>query len=115
MRRQLPRANQKIVDGKATQDLTSHPWAGLKVNMVLTARDQAGQSGSSQPYEFILPERQLTKALAKALVEQRKKLVREPDSAESVARALDALTLGGEKAIDNASIYFALPNCYLVL
>jgi len=112
MRLQLPRANQKIVDGKATQDLTSHPWAGLKVNMILSAKDQAGQSGSSQPYEFVLPERQFTKALAKALVEQRKKLVREPDSAESVARALDALTLGGEKAIDNASIYLAIRNAF---
>jgi uncharacterized protein (TIGR02302 family) len=112
MRLQLPRANQKIVDGKATQDLTSHPWAGLKVNMVLTARDQAGQSGSSQPYEFTLPERNFTKALARALVEQRKKLVREPDSAERVARALDALTLGGEKAIDNTSIYLAIRNAF---
>ncbi len=112
MRLQLPRANQKIVDGKATQDLTSHPWAGLKVNMVLTARDQAGQSGSSQPYEFILPERNFTKALARALVEQRKKLVREPGSAERVARALDALTLGGEKAVDNSSIYLAIRNAF---
>jgi uncharacterized protein (TIGR02302 family) len=112
MRLQLPRANQKQVDGRATQDLTSHPWAGLKVNMVLSARDQAGQSGSSQPYEFILPERNFTKALARAIVEQRKKLVREPGSAELVARALDALTLGGEKAIDNTSIYLAIRNAF---
>ena len=112
MRLQLPRANQKIVDGKATQDLTSHPWAGLKVNMVLSAHDQAGQIGSSQPYQFILPERNFTKALARAVVEQRKKLVREPDSAERVARALDALTLGGEKAIDNTSIYLAIRNAF---
>jgi len=110
MRLQLPRANQKIVDGKATQDLTSHPWAGLKVNMVLSASDQAGQSGSSQTYEFVLPERNFTKALAKALVEQRKKLVREPDS--SVARALDALTLGGEKSVDSTSVYLAIRNAF---
>ena len=42
---QLPRANAKRVDGRATQDLTAHPWAGLKVRMTLVARDQAGQSG----------------------------------------------------------------------
>jgi uncharacterized protein (TIGR02302 family) len=112
MRLQLPRANQKIVDGKATQDLTSHPWAGLKVNMVLSAKDQAGQSGSSQPYEFILPERDFTKALARALVEQRKKLVREPGSADRVARALDALTLGGEKSVDSTSVYLAIRNAF---
>ena len=77
---QLPRVNAKQVEGKATQDLTAHPWAGLKVRMTLAARDQAGQIGLSEPYEFILPERNFTKPLAKAVVEQRKKLVREPDS-----------------------------------
>ena len=85
---QLPRANAKRVEGRATQDLTAHPWAGLKVRMTLVARDQAGQAGMSAPYEFILPERKFTKPLAKAVVEQRKKLVREPDSdGESDPRA----------------------------
>ena len=76
---QLPRVNAKLVEGKATQDLTAHPWAGLKVRMTLAARDQAGQIGLSEPYEFILPERNFTKPLARAVVEQRKKLVREPE------------------------------------
>ena len=45
---QLPKANVKQVEGKATQDLTAHPWAGLKVRMILAARDQAGQTGSER-------------------------------------------------------------------
>ena len=61
---QLSRANAKRVEGRATQDLTAHPWAGLKVRMTLVARDQAGQAGMSAPYEFILPERKFTKPLA---------------------------------------------------
>jgi len=109
---QLPRANAKQIDGKASQDLTAHPWAGLKVRITLAARDQAGQIGTSQPYEFILPERKLTKPLAKAVVEQRKKLVRERDSADLVARALDALTLGGERVIEDSAIYTALRDAY---
>ena len=109
---QLPHANAKRVDGKATQDLTAHPWAGLKVRMTLVARDQAGQSGQSQPYEFVLPERTFTKPLAKAVVEQRKKLVRDPGAPDSVANALDALTLGDEKVIDDSTIYLALRNAY---
>ncbi len=75
----LPRANGKQVDGKASQDLTAHPWAGLKVRMTLLARDQAGQTGMSHPYEFVLPERKFTKPLAKAVIEQRKKLVRDAE------------------------------------
>ncbi|HAN62911.1 MAG TPA: TIGR02302 family protein [Rhizobiales bacterium] len=109
---QLPHANAKRADGRATQDLTAHPWAGLKVRMTLAARDQAGQSGESVPYEFVLPERTFTKPLAKAVVEQRKRLVREPDSVESVSRALEALTLGGEKVIDDSFIYLSLRDAY---
>ena len=80
--------------------------------MTLVARDQAGQSGQSQPYEFVLPERTFTKPLAKAVVEQRKKLVRDPGAPDSVANALDALTLGDEKVIDDSTIYLALRNAY---
>jgi uncharacterized protein (TIGR02302 family) len=109
---QLPRANVKKVDGKATQDFTAHPWAGLKVRMTLIARDQAGQAGESMPYEFVLPERKFTKPLAKAVVEQRKKLVRDPSAPEDVAKALDALTLGEGKVIEDNTIYLALRNAY---
>lgn len=109
---QLPKANAKRIEGRATQDLTSHPWAGLKVRMTLIARDQAGQTGESQPYEFVLPERNFTKPLARAVVEQRKKLVRDPGAPEGVIKALDALTLGDEKVIDDLTIYLALRNAY---
>lgn len=109
---QLPRANAKQVEGRATQDLTAHPWAGLRVRMTLLARDQAGQAGMSAPYEFVLPERAFTKPLAKAVVEQRKKLVREPGSAETVASALDALTIGGDKVNEDSSTYLSLRDSY---
>ena len=108
----LPRVNAKQVEGKSTQDLTAHPWAGLKVRMTLAARDQAGQVGLSEPYEFILPERNFTKPLAKAVVEQRKKLVREPDSAERVVMALDALTIGDDRAVPDKTVYLALRDAY---
>ena len=64
------------------------------------------------PYEFVLPERTFTKPLAKAVVEQRKKLVRDPSAPEGVANALDALTLGGDKVIDDSVVYLALRNAY---
>jgi uncharacterized protein (TIGR02302 family) len=108
----LPRANAKVAEGKATQDLTAHPWAGLKVDMTLTAHDQAGQSGDSPPYAFVLPERNFTKPLARAVIEQRKKLVRDEDAANKVALALDALTIGDDKAIEDRSVYLSLRNAY---
>ena len=80
--------------------------------MTLVARDQAEQTGESQAYEFVLPERTFTKPLAKAVIEQRKLLVRQPDAISTVARALDALTLGGEKVNEDTVVYLSLRNAY---
>ena len=112
MKLQLPRTNAKKIDGRSTQDLTAHPWAGLRVRMTLSARDQAEQTGESDVYEFKLPARFFTKPLAKAVIEQRQKLVREPAATATVARALDALTIGEEKVIEDRVVYLSLRNAY---
>lgn len=109
---QLPRSNAKKVEGRATQDLTAHPWAGLQVVMTLTARDQADQVGTSEPYPLILPARSFTKPLARAVIEQRRNLVMDPGQTPRVARALGALTLGGEKATEDTVVYLSLRNAY---
>jgi uncharacterized protein (TIGR02302 family) len=112
MKLQLPRSNAKKVEGRGTQDLTAHPWAGLKVRMTLAAKDQAEQTGKSEVSEFVLPARVFTKPLARAVIEQRRKLVQEPDSSAMVARALDGLTIGDEKAIDDRVVYLSLRNTF---
>lgn len=112
MQLQLPRTNAKKVEGRATQDLTAHPWAGLKVRMTLAARDQGEQVGESDAYAFVLPERVFSKPLAKAVIEQRRNLVRAPSELALVARALDALTIGAEKVIDDRTVYLSLRNAY---
>lgn len=108
----LPRANARIGEGRAYKDLTSHPWAGLKVIMTLQARDQAGQEGRSQPYEFVLPARKFTKPLAKAIIEQRMNLVRKPDAREPVRRALAALTIAPERFMKDTTLYLALRSVH---
>ena len=112
MKLQLPRTNAKMVEGRGTQDLTAHPWAGLKVRMTLVAYDQAEQMGESGAYEFVLPARVFTKPLAKAVIEQRRKLVQEPNSSAIVARALDGLTIGADKVMDDRIVYLSLRNAY---
>ena len=42
--------------------------------MTLTAREEGGNEGKSEPFAFRLPERLFTKPLARALVEQRRNL-----------------------------------------
>ncbi|MGE0613353.1 MAG: TIGR02302 family protein, partial [Hyphomicrobiales bacterium] len=108
----LPRVNAKIGESRMYKDLTAHPGAGLPVRMVVVARDQAGQDGESEPASFILPARKFTKPLAKALIEQRRRLVRAPAEQDKVARALDALAIAPEKFIEDYGIYLGLRTVY---
>jgi uncharacterized protein (TIGR02302 family) len=108
----LPRANTRLAEARSYKDLTSHPWAGLKVVMTLVARDQGGQEGKSQPYELVLPSRKFTKPMAKAIVEQRKKLVRRPDERKPVERALSALTIAPEAFMKDRVLYLGLRSAF---
>ncbi|MBE7219591.1 MAG: TIGR02302 family protein, partial [Caulobacteraceae bacterium] len=92
----LPAAPGGIGDAKTTLDLSDHPWAGAHVTMVLTARDEGGNTGESKPTEVVLPARPFTVPLARALVEQRRNLVLDPDHRDRVAMALDALDYAPE-------------------
>lgn len=105
----LPRANPKLAEGRTYKDLTAHPWAGLKVQMTLIARDQASQEGRSEPFEMILPARKFSDPLARAIVEQRRHLVRRPAAARlTVADALDALTIAPERFMPDKTVYLGL-------
>lgn len=87
----LKKPNAKSEMGNTTQDLSAHPWAGLFVEMTLTATDGAGQSVTTPPARFKMPARDFFKPLAKALIEQRGKLILSPDEAPNVATMLDAM------------------------
>lgn len=108
----LPRANAKIAEGRTYKDLTAHPWAGLAVRMTLIARDQAGQTGESTPVELVLPARKFTKPLAKAIVEQRRNLVRAPARRTKVAKALSALAIAPQHFSKDKFVYLGLRSAY---
>jgi uncharacterized protein (TIGR02302 family) len=105
---QLPKAAAKTSDGKAIQDLTAHPWAGLMVEMTVLARDHAGQTGESKLKRFKLPEREFTKPLAKSLVELRRELVMSPDDRDEVIRLLEALTVWPEGVLEDSGVYLGV-------
>jgi uncharacterized protein (TIGR02302 family) len=105
---QLPKASARSAEGKAIQDLTAHPWAGLMVEVNLLARDHAGQTGESKPVRFKLPEREFTKPLARSLIELRRELVMRPDDRDEVVRLLEALTIWPEGVLDDSGVYLGL-------
>ena len=104
----LPKANARSGESVTHLELGSHPWAGLDVVMSLEATDAAGQVGESEPLEMKLPQRVFRKPLARAIVEQRRKLVVDSRHRDKVVLALDALTLAPDGFIDDVQIYLGL-------
>ena len=62
----------EAIGQRATLDLTPHPWAGLEVDAVLIARDGAGQTGRTAAHRLVLPERDVSDPVARAVLEQRR-------------------------------------------
>jgi uncharacterized protein (TIGR02302 family) len=108
----LPQARTRNGTGQTTKDLTEHPWAGVDVAMTLTARDEAGNEGRSEPFEMRLPERPFSKPMARALIEQRRALALDGDAQANVLTALDALTLAPERFNMESNVYLGLRSIY---
>jgi uncharacterized protein (TIGR02302 family) len=104
----LRHLNAKTETGSTTNDLASHPWAGLYVELVLTATDGAGHTTATPPKRFKMPERLFSKPLAAALIEQRKTLILNPDAAPDVATMLDAILTYPFSIRDNAGLVLNL-------
>jgi len=76
----LPGLHLKEAQATSYHDLTPHPWAGLPVEIRLVATDALGQTGESEPVRIKLPERAFNHPIARAIIDQRKELVIDPDS-----------------------------------
>lgn len=86
----LPLPAGRVTEGESVSyhDLTAHKWAGTLVTLVLTARDGAGQTGSSEPLTFRLPEREFKNEVAREIVRLRKFLTENPGARRLVATSL---------------------------
>ena len=108
----LPGLRPRDATGRSYKELLSHPWAGERVRLVLRARDEAGNSGTSDPAEFVLPERRFNEPLARALVELRRTLAVTPSRQDLIARTLDALTMAPKGFIDDLTVYLAMRTAH---
>lgn len=107
-----PQAPGSAKPGETIRDLTSHPWAGSEVLLTLIARDEAGQTGTSEPAVFTLPQRRFSKPLAKAVVEQRRDLALDAKSQLRVIDAFDALLLAPEAFDVQPRVHLGLAFAY---
>ena len=107
----LPNARTRNGIGQTVKDLSEDPYAGADVTLTLTAKDEAGNEGKSEPFNMRLPERLFTKPLARALVEQRRILALDANKSPEVYDALDALMIAPEMFMaDETGHYLGLHN-----
>ena len=104
----LPGLHLKEAGATSYHDLSPHPWAGLPVEIRLVATDALGQSGESEPVRMVLPERAFHHPVARAIIDQRKELVKDPASAGAVAEILGDLNRRPALYRDDAVVYLAL-------
>ena len=104
----LPNARTRNGVGQTVKDLTEDPYAGADVTLTLTAKDEAGNEGKSEPFDMRLPERLFTKPLARALIEQRRILALDANQNAQVYTALDALMIAPEVFTPEVGHYLGL-------
>jgi uncharacterized protein (TIGR02302 family) len=104
----LPNARTRNGVGQTVKDLSEDPYAGADVTLTLTAKDEAGNEGRSEPFNMRLPERLFTKPLPRALIEQRRNLALDANQKDQVAFALDALMIAPEAFTPEAGQYLGL-------
>ena len=106
----LPRVDPKKAEGQVFRDLSAHPWAGMKVEMRVTARDAGGQSADHEgaPELMTLPERVFTEPLARAIVEQRRALISNTDDAALVSRVLEGFTIYPKDMLKQSGVFLGL-------
>lgn len=96
-------------DTKTLVDLTDNPWSGARVRYQIVVKDEAGQEGRTPESEITLPARPFRDPLARALAEERRRLVTAPDTDRPwVQSALDALLVAPEMFTPQPAIFLGL-------
>jgi uncharacterized protein (TIGR02302 family) len=105
----LPGRRQTKITDVVFRDLTDHRWAGLPVELVLEVQDDAGQIGQSDPHLMAMPERRFNQPAARAVVEQRRKLIADADANRNwVVKAIRALQINPGVYNDDFAVHLML-------
>ncbi|MGE0733929.1 MAG: TIGR02302 family protein [Alphaproteobacteria bacterium] len=104
----LPVTGKKDMKSATYHDLAGHPWAGSEVLVVLVAEDEVGNKGKSEVVKITLPERKFRNPVARAIQEQRKMLVADPDELRNVVRNLGIIAEQPKAYLEDIVVYMAL-------
>lgn len=104
----LPRPDPRAGSAVSVHDLTEHPWAGLEVDVRLTATDGRRQTGHTDRLAVLLPERSFNHPVAREIIEQRRVLALSPDSRREVARSLHNIGSIPQRFDNDVVVFLAL-------
>ncbi len=75
---QLAAPDAKELQRVTFEDMTAYPWSGQPVQMQLIVTDNTGHRSESEAVNFVPPARTFLHPIAKALIEERRKLMQNP-------------------------------------
>lgn len=93
---------------RARLEVGDHPWAGRPARLVPWVEDAAGQRAEGPAADVTLPQRSFAHPVARALIEQRRRLLDDPGQAFAVARTLDRLSLRPDTFDTDLGVFLAL-------
>ncbi|MBB3612011.1 TIGR02302 family protein [Rhizobium sp. BK602] len=109
-RLEISRRDRRNGKGLASHDLTQDPLAGKRVRITLVARDGAGQTGRSAPYEMILPSRNFSQPLAAAVAEERQVFALDIRKMPEAIELNKSLTIRPDETIPDLGDYLLIKS-----
>ncbi|MFS8054055.1 TIGR02302 family protein [Rhizobium sp. BR 317] len=109
-RLEISRRDRRNGKGLANHDLTQDPLAGKQVRITLVARDGAGQTGRSAPYEMTLPSRNFSEPLAAAVAEERQIFALDTRKMPEAIELNQSLTIRPNETIPDLGNYLLLKS-----
>jgi len=87
----LPAPSAKKISRTDSQNLAIYPWEGKKVTFQIVATNDAGKKTLTNGVDFTLPLRRFFHPVARVLIEERDKLLQNPDSAAAWEEAANIM------------------------
>jgi uncharacterized protein (TIGR02302 family) len=106
----LPGLGKTTVTGKSFNELTPHAFAGHLVRIVMQTTDEIGQVGKSKSVEIVLPERIFRHPVARAVIEQRKRLLAKPKERLGVSEMIMTIAYRPQHYADDLVIFLDLKS-----
>ena len=106
----LPALSSKQVNETTFLDLAPHKWAGLPVIIEMIAVDGQKQAGYAKPVKMTLPERIFNHPVARAIIEQRRRLSEQPELRGRVLRGLAGIASVPGNFNHDSVVYLSLAS-----